>query len=349
MRQLYITAAEAVTPVGLTAATTAAAVRAGISRLRRDELYLDAQGHPLSVCSLPDVEGFLDPIDRMRPAALAGLRRLLAGLDPRHDGGRPCHLLLGAPCEGREGPIYTEPRDTLPAALARELPPWLGALRVEVLHQGSPSALFGLERAAELLDRDPRALCIVGAVDSLLDEDLLERLEEEERLRLEEHGPHGLSPGEAAGFVVVEAAGGASPRGPLAVVEGWAVGFEPHPFVSEEASFGEGLADVCRRALALARVRGDELEAVLIDLDGEHHRAKEWALVESRCLGPRDELRALVHPAEGYGTIGAASAAVLLAIVAASRGWLDGLSLVLGSDDEGPRGAAVLRRHWRGA
>ena len=43
-----------------------------------------------------------------------------------------------------------------------------------------------------------------------------------------------------------------------------------------------------------------------------------------------------------------ASAAVLLAVVASARGWLDGLALVLASDDDGPCGAAVLRRQWRG-
>lgn len=90
MRLLHITAAEAVTPIGLTAVTTAAAVRAGISRLRSDELYLDAQGQPLSVCTLPDAEGFLEPIDRVMPAALAGLRRLLVDLSLR-----PTRDLLG--------------------------------------------------------------------------------------------------------------------------------------------------------------------------------------------------------------------------------------------------------------
>ena len=42
------------------------------------------------------------------------------------------------------------------------------------------------------------------------------------------------------------------------------------------------------------------------------------------------------------------AAGLVLAIVATSRGWLDGLDLVLASDDDGPCGAAVLRRQWRG-
>jgi len=349
MQGLNITAAEAVTAIGLTAATTAAAVRAGINRVSASELYPDVEGYPLSVALLPNDDGFVEPFDRMGPAALQALRTLMRVFSPGHDHGRPCHLLLGGAHPDRGGALYSSPEDLLPVALASELTQWFGPTPVQVFPQGNPSAMFALVAAAEILQRDPRSVCIVGAVDSLLDAELLERFEEEGRLTSEGHGcPHGLTPGEAAGFLVVESARVQCPRPPLALIESVAVGHERHPYTSEDPSLGEGLSDVCWRAMLEARVDRGEVDAVLIDLDGEHHRALEWAYAEVRRLGPREPARTIVHPAEGYGSIGAASGVLLLAIAAESRGWLDGVDLVLAADDEGPRGAAVVRRQWRG-
>ena len=349
MHPMVITAAEAVTPVGSTAVTTAASIRAGISRLGLHDLYLDVEGNPLSVAVLPNDEGFADPVDRMGPAAIQALHNLMRSFDPVHDRGRPCHLLLGGAGSDRDGQLYRAAEDLLPAALASELEPLFASPRVRLFPRGNPSAMFALVAALEILQRDPRSVCIVGAADSLLNEDLLERLEEDERLGSEGYDcPHVMSPGEAVAFMVVESARMRSPRASLATIEGVAVAFEPHPYLRPEPTLGEGIADVCRRSLIQAGMDGTEVDAVLIDLDGEHHRAVEWSYAEVRCLGDRQPPRKLLHPADGYGSIGAASGAVLMATVAASRGWLDGRNLVLASDDYGPRGAAVLRRQWKG-
>ena len=349
MTRVHITAAQAVTAIGLTAVTTTASVRAGIRRIYEHELYPDEEGFPLSVAPLPSHQDRADPFDRVAPAAVDAIRALMQSFDPAHDLDRPCHLLLGCAHPDRGGALFERPDDMLPIVLASELGELLAAPQVQVFPYGNPAALFALDAARELLVQDPEAVCIVGGIDSLLGEELLERLEEGERLKSEGYdNPHGMSPGEAVGLLVVEAAGARTSRRPLAVVEGLTVGHELHPYSSEQPSMYEGLTGVCRGAMLEARANAGEIEAVLIDLDGEHHRAHEWATVEIRCLGPRQPPRGLVHPAEGYGSIGAASAALLLAIVATSRGWLDGLDLVLASDDDGPCGAAVLRRQWRG-
>ena len=349
MHGIQITAAEAVTAVGWTAVTTAAAVRAGVSRSSMHDLYPDEDGHALSMAPLPNDEGFADPLDRCGPAAISALRAMMTTFDPRHDQGRPCHLLLGGAHPYRAGPLYEQPDDRLPVSLASELSSRFRPPMVRVFPHGNPSGLFALEAASEIIARDPRALCVVGAIDSLLDEELLEHLEDEERLESEESGsPHGISPGEAVGFLLVESTQCTTSRMPLATIDSVVTGHEPHPYRSEEPTRHEGLTAVCRQALRDARIDPGDVDTVLIDLDGEHHRSAEWSNTEIRCFGPSVRERRLVHPADCYGSIGAASGVLLAAIVASSRGWLDGVDLVLASDDEGPRGAAVLRRQWRG-
>ncbi len=349
MHGIQITAAEAVTAVGWTAVTTAASVRAGVSRIVLHDLYPDEEGNPLSVAPLPGDEGFADPFDRVGPAAIGALRALMKTLDGRYDEGRRCHLLLGGAHPYRSGALYENPEDLLPVAMASELATLFQVPTVQVFGHGNPSGLFALEAANEIIAGDPRALCVIGAVDSLLNEELLERLEDDERLKSEGGGsPHGISPGEAVGFVLVESTRFTTSRVPLAVVGSVVTGHEPHPYNSKEPTLAEGLTAVCEGALREARIAPSDVDAVLIDLDGEHHRSAEWSNTEVRCLGSTTRARRLIHPADCYGSIGAASGIVLAAIVASSRGWLDGVDLVLASDDEGPRGAAVLQRRWRG-
>ena len=116
------------------------------------------------------------------------LRPHLKGL--RTDGRpQPCQNLRGVIIKRRDGSFDNSRRQTTPTRM----------------HHGNPAALFALDAARELLAREPRAVCIVGGIDSLLGEELLERLEEDERLKSEGYdNPHGMSPGEAVGLLAVE-------------------------------------------------------------------------------------------------------------------------------------------------
>jgi 3-oxoacyl-[acyl-carrier-protein] synthase-1 len=154
-----------------------------------------------------------------------------------------------------------------------------------------------------------------------------------------------LPPAEGVGFLVVETAESArrGARPILAEVLGLGLTTEPNPFLSDRPSRGEGLTAACRNALAASRIAAAEVGASLIDLDGEFHRAKEWAFAEARCFGGAGT-RALVHPADCLGSVGAASGAVLVAIATAgfSGGWFTQPVLVVCSDDAGECGAVVL-------
>jgi 3-oxoacyl-[acyl-carrier-protein] synthase-1 len=383
--RLVITRAECITAIGLDAASTAAASRCGISRLRQSRQYEDSYGSPIIESCLPilsrsteppepedaeqveddlgtdepdsdDTDDEIDPYDlaregddveRITTAVLSCLDRLIVtGFPPSGSSTRHVVVLLGVAPMTRPGPRFEGPRQELGPAIAERLRPFAGHAEVLFVPTGNSSAIRALHAAQARLAETPSAVCIVGGFDSLLSLETLNWYEEAERLKSGSFGRnHGICPGEAVGLLVVESASAAKKEGraPVAVLEGIGLATEPSPFLSDGPSRGVGLSTACRTALASGRVPSASIGTVLCDLDGEFHRAKEWALAEVRCLG-RTEGRVLLHPADCYGSLGAASAAVLLTIGAESfaRGWWTKPVLVSCSDDRGECGAVIL-------
>ena len=275
-----------------------------------------------------DVEE-LDAGERVALAARECLSDLLAShLKQRGDAlaGRPCHFLLGVAVTSRPGPRYEGARRETVEQLLAAWPEGLPRPDIEIVASGNASGVRAMEIASEIIQRNPRAVCIVGAIDSLLGQETLAWLEQFERLRSETFGRnHGIAPGEAVGFLVLEGRRAAVSSGGciLATVAGVGLATEPAPFLSETPGRADGLSAAFRRAMARAQCLPAEISLVVGDLDGEHHRSKEWALVEARCFEAVHPKRRLWHPAELIGSIGAASGVVFAAIAAEalSRGW----------------------------
>jgi 3-oxoacyl-[acyl-carrier-protein] synthase I len=288
-----------------------------------------------------------DDATRIQSAARRSLGALLDGAFGGSIGSsRPVTLLLGVATPNRPGPRFEGHDDDLISDLGGMIRRAGGRTSVDVVRTGQAAVLRALERATSGLARDPSALYVIGAVDSLLALETLNWLEDSERLKSGTFGRHqGLAPAEAVAFFAVETETAARRGGRtvLATVGPVALAQEPHPFVSDTPSRADGLTSACASALQGSGIGAHEIGTVLSDQDGEFHRAKEWALAEVRCLGETGE-RALVHPADCFGSIGAASAAVLLVLAAigSSRGWFAKPVLVVASDDEGECGAVIL-------
>jgi 3-oxoacyl-[acyl-carrier-protein] synthase-1 len=246
----------------------------------------------------------------------------------------------------RPGPRFEGTAQEFANDLLASLQRWARQANLTVIDTGNTSVIHGLKLAAARLAEDPSSVCIVGGIDSLLSLETLNWYETAERLKSGSVGRnHGLSPAEGVGFLVVETAASAQreSRGILAEVAGIGLATESDPFFSERPSRGQGLTEACRTALAASAIPLGEVGTVLCDLDGEFHRAKEWALAELRCFGNAGA-RTLLHPADCLGSVGAASAALLISIaaVAFSRRWFTKPVLVFCSDDAGECGAVVL-------
>jgi 3-oxoacyl-[acyl-carrier-protein] synthase-1 len=288
-----------------------------------------------------------DESERIGSAARRSLDALLARVFGEPGGpSRPVTLLLTVAPSDRPGPRYEGPEGELVSELETLIRRVGGRTSVDVVSTGHAGGLRSLQRAIAGLKRDPSALYVIGAVDSLLALDTLTWLESAERLKSGTFGRHhGLAPAEAVGFVAVETETSArrGRRPLLATVGAVTLAQEPHPFVSDTPSRADGLTSACASALQEGGIGAHEIGTVLSDLDGEFHRAKEWALAEVRCLGEAGE-RALLHPADCFGSVGASSGVVLLVLAAIglSRGWFAKPVLVVASDDVGECGAAIL-------
>lgn len=336
------------TPVGLNAPATAAAIRAGIIRTRETPL-LDMRFRPhlgayvpeeyLIGVNHPSLQGLAGREQRMLRLALPALREAAEGLV------RPVPLMLGLP-EGVESTGGHKPAPYL-KALNQASGLALDLTRSRCFCQGRAAGLLALDAAVRLLNEGEWAEVLVGGVDSLLDPLVLARLEAEGRIR--QHGPvDGLIPGEAAVFLRLGRVGMGRrlDRSPLARILATAVGREVGHRYSQEPYLGEGLAETCRLLFASMPAELPPVRCVYAGFNGERLWAKEWGVAFLRSRGRIVESHRLEHPAENVGDPGAAHGPLMVGTAALGlrRGYREGPVLVWCASDREARGAVLLHR-----
>ena len=156
--------------------------------------------------------------------------------------------------------------------------------------------------------------CIVVCVDSLLDEETLDWLEGQARLKGPDR-PSGLSPGEAGAVLVIEARSSAMARGVAEQVAVTGIAFEAAaPDVADSADGrGRRLASAMRTAMTQAGVDRPFGGDIVSDLNGEEWKAIELSLARLH-LGDAiaDEVQWTL-PCVSVGDAGCATAAVVTA------------------------------------
>jgi 3-oxoacyl-[acyl-carrier-protein] synthase-1 len=341
---LVVTGAGLVSPVGRDRDSSAAAIRAGISRFFEIPKFATADGVRATgalAYGLTDARGGSDRLLAMAiPAAQEALFQAEAhcgALDPAR--GR---LLLSLGAE--EVPRYEafERADLATLLAEAQLEPLADA--VDLFRDGHAGALVALQRAAALLYGGEAKWCAIGAADALVEPPALTWLDEHGRLKSDTR-PHGFIPGEAAAFLVIERRSAASARGATALAEiaALAIGHENANVLADEPLRGVGLAEVIAPVVAAAR---GGAAGILCDLNGEYYRMKEWGLAMGRAFAGTGGAPPLWHPAVSIGDVGAASAAVYIAIAttAFARGYFAGPQLLVWSgSDSGARACALVR------
>jgi 3-oxoacyl-[acyl-carrier-protein] synthase-1 len=333
-------------PVGATAAQTAASLRAGISRTRSSP-HFDRFGQAL-------VMGFFD--QDVLPGPCHEL--VLSGLGPR--GKRLVQLAapaLGEALAGIPSPVplllgLPEPTEAAPEALGVQ---WVELLaeqsgcaldggRSVPYFAGRAAGLLALEGALELVGGGGAELVVAGGVDSYFLGALIRALDQEGRLHTGEL-PDGFIPGEAAAFLLVGAPGAGRRLGrtPLARIAGIGTGREPGHLYSAEPYRGAGLAEAFAALFAAAPVT-ETVATVYAGLNGESFWAKEWGVAQIRSSARFSGSMRLEHPVDAMGDPGAALGPLMVAVAALglSRGKLAGPCLVWCSSDREQRAAALL-------
>lgn len=336
----------AATAVGLTAWSSAAAVRAGLCGFSEHPFMVDSEGVPMRIAACPRRAPEPEVARRIENCLVAALAEALAPL--RRARGEPLairpSLLIALP--GTRPGLPDDFAQRIQRAIRRLFPHALA--QVSTLPLGHAAGVIALEAALNELAAGSSSAWLVAGADSYLDPDTLEWLEETEQLHGagKRNNAWGFIPGEGAGALLVAAPAAAVAWGlaPLARITGIGIGVEKNLNRGPHVCLGHGLTTAFRGAL-IGLQDGERVSDVYCDMNGEPYRADEFGFTAVR---HREQLVAaseFIAPADCWGDVGAASAplGMVLGIIAARKGYAKGPAcMVWASSDTGERGAVML-------
>ena len=340
----WIVGLAALTPVGLRAESTAAAIRAGISRLRAHPFLTDAMGEPLTAGFVHFLDAHQLGVARMAALARGALAELMGKLTSL-PAGAPLILVLPERRPGLEEEEETELLDALRATIA--------GFSLELGPRGHAGSLSALMRAQALLEQGA-PLVVILAVDSYLDPETLRWLDDNDRLI--GSAVRGAFPPGEAGVALALASdpprlGSAGPGGAALVrVRGLGVATEARSRDSDEGVLGEGLTRALRLATADLRLPAEAVDDLYGDINGERHRTDDWVFSCLRFPGVARRTSDYRLFTDCVGDVGAATGALgcVLAVRAWDREYAAGpRALIWAGSDGGLRAAAVLQREDR--
>jgi 3-oxoacyl-[acyl-carrier-protein] synthase-1 len=328
----------AVTAVGLTAAQTCAAIRAGIKRNAPIEPHILAhQEARIGARVSADARLRSDDAGWVLNLAARALRECEA--KPSAD----TVLLYLAPEQHRAHPLCQVGDSELLVRLELLMDRRFGPSS-RVLRSGAAACVEALGLARELIDGGTATHCLIGGADSLLRRTDLDALARDRRL-LGATQSQGLVPAEGAAFILV--GHGEPDRDPRPIrVRGLGIGYERNTVLGSENSVGEALSSALTTAIADAGLSESEIGFVAGNYNGERYDAWETSHANARSYQTRRERLPVLWPAASVGEIGVAGG--VLAILAAAAAIEDEYASVcadgaLSPGDPGRRPAAAVQ------
>ena len=176
---------------------------------------------------------------------------------------------------------------------------------------GETAFAKALGRAKSALEDGSTKSCIVGAVDSLVSEDVLELLSAANALKSPEN-QYGLVPGEGAVVMLLETSSDSRTENSISVRSVTKADKVDSRLVRGD---GAAIANTIIDALNIASIDTEGF-IVASDMNGERERAIEWgdALVHLAETGIVHRLRNTLTPASSLGSAGVASSAMNTAL-----------------------------------
>lgn len=344
MLAVRILEAWARTPVGLSAQTAAAAVRAGICRINEHPFLCDRFGEPIKMARDARLSPDLDGVERMFALAWEPLEAACRTVRERLPSDY-IPVLIGLP-EPRPG--WTEMMAQnlvakLQCALAR-----LGAVEVIPSGQGHAGALVAMETCAALLSQRKSELCVVGGVDSYHQAETLAWLEDNGQL-LRQGARSGFPPGEGAAFAWLTTEGlfRYLRTKALGTLIGVGSAHEAALIKTDRDTAGVGLGLAIDQATVMARPGVQTVGEIYCDINGERYRSDEWGFTALRCHDLITDATKYKSGVGNWGDMGAATGS--LGLVLATQAWARGYAshpsaLIFGGSEGGQRCAVVLHQ-----
>lgn len=344
--EVCVCAIGARTGLGFEAATSAAAVRGGISSVTVHPFMVDRAGKRMLVSRDPGLSADAGIALRFTEMLRSVMGDVTAGLTHLPRGTRiPCWIGMPEPRPGRPADLAQSISDALEADGS------LPRLDARFLPYGHAAGLMAMQLAAERIAAGDTSIAIVAAADSYLDPDTLEWLDEL-GLLMSAINRAGFPPGEAAGACVLAGSSTVQRCGwpVLATLAAASTAREPHPFGSERVCIGEGLSAAIKGVVDALRLPPHAIDALYCDLNGERYRNEEFVYTLLRVQESFVDVHGYLCPADCWGDIGAASGMLFaaLAIEANRRGYAKGpRALLWASSPGGYRSALLLHQSGR--
>ncbi len=339
-KPVEIIATGMITSVGDSAAMTAATVRSGISAYQESDV-LNKNFTPITMALVPN-EALPELDDELNKSSLTNRQQRMLRL------ATPALQQLADKLAVAPTPLMLCGPEKLPGRRSVVSDKFLNQLKVQtkapidlansyVFPQGRSAGLYALEAAMQTLESGSHRQVLLGGADSFLDLHLLARLDSENRV-LAEGIMDGFAPGEAAAFVLLKLADSSSsvkiyPPG---------IADESGHRYSQQPYKGDGLSKAVTEAISAAPVTN--IKSVFSSFNGEHFNAKEWGVAAIRNQKKIDVDFDIIHPADCYGDIGAATAPVLMALasIGMQQGYYKKPALVWASSEMQQRAAIYM-------
>jgi 3-oxoacyl-[acyl-carrier-protein] synthase I len=342
VEEVHIVAVGARTPLGLTAEGSAAAVRAGISQLKEHPFIVDRMAEPVRMARDNRLDPKVPHSERLIEMAATALDEICGKLELKSSSFGRIPLLLALP-EERPGWTREHSQAVIRGLSGKPIP--LEFQPIEALLLGHAAGLIALEAACAWIQAGQAELCVIAGVDSYLELETLEWLDQNRQLATSYHRG-AFFPGEGAGAFLVASESAVRRYGldSLAVVRGTGVAIEDRPIRTDTVCLGEGLTESVRMAVAPLRLRQESVEGIICDINGERYRSEEWGFALLRLPEALADPTGYDLPASCWGDVGAASAPlfVMLAVTAGRRGWAKGDRYLIWNSSEGGQRAAVV-------
>lgn len=340
--EIYLAGIGACTSVGADLWSSAAAVRGGVPGFAEHPYMIDKTGEAMIVARAPYLDLDTPLFERATYLAARASHQARETAFGPHLSGPALAAFIGLPREWSA--TSEELTSTLVDQLAGETP-GTTIESLDVFCCGHSAGLLALKAAVQELLSGRAEWCLVGGVDSYLDPEVLEALDESGQL----HSPSnawGFIPGEGAGFCLLTSVLSADRYGspPLGRILSASSAHESNLIRTDSVCVGAGLSNAVREAVA-ALPDGTQVDAVICDMNGDAYRADEYGFTVARTGQRFRDATDVLTPADCWGDVGAASGILYLglAIAAGSKGYAKGRqTLVWTSSDTGERTAAIV-------
>lgn len=317
--RIAITGIGLVTPLGVSAPSSLTAIRGGIANFFEHETVMvndNEFGTELSgaiIARLPEdiVSRRVSGADRATILLAPAIRECVEGIPQKMLGSVNWRI------NSMIGPDNFNFTDILRTELG-DLP--IPNLNGNVLDKAALGRCLFFENIIQAIADLRNGACqmaLAGCVDSLCESTTLEQLAEADRLKSGTN-PEGIVAGEAAGVILLELEPHARRRNAAihAFISAWGRGTEPDPWTGATPSTAKGLTNAFHEAFARLPGKGEEIDMVIADMNGERARAHEWGFTSGRIFPVDNKARELMHPADCAGDCGSALGPVLLATAA---------------------------------